>query len=165
MVDDLEPGFPHLLAALDTFQARVGEALAARAPAVGIRIRGSHGRILHLLAPEGTRPSDLAEGWISRQAVGQRVRELVDLGLVAVEPDPDDRRATLVRRTSTGDEVRDRTLAAALEVEQELRELVGEERWSAFREVLDELAWPLAPALLVERRREQVDPTPKARSG
>ena len=152
MVDEIaEPAFPHLLAALDTFQARVGGALAARAGSVGVRLRGSHGRILNLLAPEGTRPSRLAEGWISKQAVGMRVQELVRMGLVVVEPDPADRRARLVRCTAEGDQVRDRTLAMADDIERELRDQVGDARYEAFRSVLDELAWPSAPQLLLER--------------
>lgn len=154
VVDDLEPPtFPHLLAALDAFQARLGAELSARAEAAGVRIRGSHGRILHLLSPAGTRPSQLADGWISKQAVGKRIQELAGMGLVVVEPDPEDRRASLVRRTPDGDAVRDRTLAAVVGLEQELREEVGDERYRAFRGVLDELAWPHAPPLLVEHVR------------
>lgn len=154
MVDDLgEPAFPHLLAALDTFEARIADALVERAPLVGVRLRGSHGRILHLLGPAGTRPSQLAEGWISKQAVGMRVQELVRMGLVVVEPDPADRRASLVRRTPEGDGVRDRTLAVAHDIERQLRDEIGAERYDAFRLVLDELAWPRAPRLLVDRIR------------
>lgn len=151
MVDEAT-GFPHLLAALEAFQWRVSAELASRASSVGVRLRGSHGRILDLLAPEGTRPSRLSEGWISKQAVGQRVQELVRMGLVVVEPDPADRRATLVRRTAEGDEVHARTLAMAGDLERALAAEVGERRWHAFREVMDELAWPHAPALLLERR-------------
>ncbi len=147
------PAFPHLLAALDAFQARVADGLQARADSVAVRLRGSHGRILHLVDPEGTRPSQLAEGWISKQAVGMRVHELVRMGLVVVEPDPADRRATLVRRTASGDEVRDRTSAIAVDIERELRDQVGAARYDAFRSVLDELAWPSAPDLLVARVR------------
>ncbi len=154
MVDEMpEPAFPHLLAALDTFQARISAGLAARAESVGVRLRGSHGRILALLDPDGTRPSQLAEGWISKQAVGMRVQELVRMGLVVVASDPADRRATLVRRTPAGDEVRTRTLAVAIDIERELREEVGAARYDAFRSVLDELAWPWAPDLLVAQVR------------
>ena len=158
VVDEPEPAFPHLLAALDTLQARVAAGLQARADSVGVRLRGSHGRILHLLAPDGTRPSQLADGWISKQAVGMRVQELVQMGLVAVAPDPADRRATLVRRTPAGDRIRDRTLAVALDIERELRAEVGAERYDAFRSVLDALAWPCAPDLLVDRAREVAPP-------
>lgn len=152
MVDEPDGPFPHLLAALDALQACVGAEMSARAGVVGVRLRGSHGRILHLLAPEGSRPSQLAEGWISKQAVGKRVQELVALGLVSVAPDPTDRRATLVRRTAAGDAVRDRTFAVALDVERALRERVGEARWRAFRSVVDELGAPHAPALLARQR-------------
>lgn len=152
MVDQVvEPSFPHLLAALDTFQTRVSAGLQARADSVGVRLRGSHGRILHLLDPAGTRPSQLAEGWISKQAVGMRIKELERMGLVVVEPDPADRRATLVRRTPEGERVRDRTSAVAVDIERELREQVGAGRYDTFRSVLDELAWPCAPELLVAR--------------
>jgi DNA-binding MarR family transcriptional regulator len=152
MVDEnVGPAFPHLLAALDTLQTRVGAALGERAGSMGVRLRGSHGRILNLLAPAGTRPSQLADGWISKQAVGMRVQELVRMGLVVVEPDPADRRAHLVRRTPEGDRIRDRTLAMADDIERELREQVGDARYEAFRSVLDELAWPFAPQLLLDR--------------
>lgn len=154
MVDDSVPTFPHLLAALDTFLTRLGAELGARADAIGVRFRGSHGRILHLLAPEGTRPARLAEGWISKQAIGKRIRELVELGLVEVVADPADRRATLVRRTPEGDAVIGRAWAAIHEIEAQLRADVGEERWEVFRGVLDELAWPWAPPLLHERLRD-----------
>ena len=152
MVDQIgEPAFPHLLASLDTLMARLGGALGERADVIGVRLRGSHGRILNLLAPEGTRPSHLAAGWISKQAVAMRVQELVRMGLAVVEPDPADRRATLVRRTPEGDAVRDRTLAVVRDIERELREEVGETRYEAFRSVLEELAWPHAPQLLLDR--------------
>lgn len=152
MVDQFgEPAFPHLLASLDTLMARLGAALGERAGAIGVQLRGSHGRILNLLAPEGTRPSRIAAGWISKQAVGMRVQELVRMGLVVVEPDPADRRATLVRRTPEGDAVCDRTLVVVLDIERELREEVGEARFEAFRSVLEELAWPYAPPLLLDR--------------
>lgn len=159
MVDEnVVPGLPHLLAALDAFQARVGAAVGDRAGSLGVRLRGSHGRILNLLAPTGTRPSQLAEGWISKQAVGMRVQELERMGLVVVERDPADRRATLVRRTPEGDRMRDRTLAMAADIERELREQVGAARYEVFRSVLDDLARPFAPRLLLQRT-ERSDPT------
>ena len=153
MVDDLaEPAFPHLFAALDTLLARLGAELGARRGS-DVVLRGSHGRILNLLAPGGTRPARLAEGWISKQAIGMRIQELVSLGLVVVEPDPSDRRATLVRCTQAGEEVRDRTLESIVDIERTLRAQVGDDRYEVFRSVLDELAWPAAPPLLLERVR------------
>lgn len=155
MVDEVgEPAFPHLFAALDTLLGRLGADLGARRGG-DVVLRGSHGRILGLLAPEGTRPARLAEGWISKQAIGMRVQELVSLGLVAVEPDPADRRATLVRCTPAGEQVRDRTHGWIADIERSLAEQVGADRYEVFRSVLDELAWPAAPVLLVEQVRSR----------
>ena len=153
MVDEiLEPAFPHVFASVDTLMARLGAELGARR-GDGVRLRSSHGRILTLLAPDGTRPARLAEGWISKQAIAMRIQELVAMGLVVVERDPADRRSTVARRTPAGDEVRTRTLDALDDVERALREEVGDDRYETFRSVLDQLAWPAAPPLLVERAR------------
>lgn len=97
-------------------------------------------RHLSLLPREGARPSALAEGWISKQAVSKRIQEMAAAGLVSIEPDPDDRRATIVRRTTEGDRVRSLAHAAIADIEATLAGEVGAERYRVFREVLDELA-------------------------
>ena len=103
-------------------------------------MRASHARLLHLVPPEGARPSELAQGWISKQAVGQRLREMVEGGLVTVEPDPHDGRASVVRRTPEGDRTLTLVLRELAELEVELAREVGERRYRTFRAVLDELA-------------------------
>jgi DNA-binding MarR family transcriptional regulator len=130
----------HILATLSLVERRCGEAMAARMAPHGVTMRGSHARLLDIVPPDGARPSELAQGWISKQAVGKRIHEMVEAGLVTVGPDPRDGRASVVRRTPEGD----RTLAlverevAALE--SELAREVGERRYRTFRAVLDELA-------------------------
>lgn len=133
---------PHLFAALDALQRRLGPEISARMRPHGAELRGSHGRILGLLPPEGARPSALAEGWISKQAIGKRIQELVESGLVSVEPDPDDRRATIVRRTAEGTRLRAVAKKEIAEIEASLAAEVGAKRYRLFREVLDELAAP-----------------------
>lgn len=143
MVDDVEaadPSLPHLFAALDALQRRLGLEMTSRMRPHGARLRGSHGRILGLLPPEGARPSALAEGWISKQAVGKRIQELAAAGLVAIERDPGDRRATIVRRTAEGNRLRSAANEAIAEIEARLAAEVGAERYRLFRDVLDELA-------------------------
>jgi DNA-binding MarR family transcriptional regulator len=135
-----DPPLPHLLAALDAFQRRLGPEISSRMPPHGPRLRGSHGRILGLLPPEGARPSALAEGWISKQAVGKRIQEMAGAGLVAIEPDPDDRRAMIVRRTAEGNRLRSAANEAIAQLEASLAAEVGAERYRLFRDVLDELA-------------------------
>lgn len=137
-----DPPLPHLFAALDALQRRLGPEISARMRPHGAALRGSHGRILGLLPPEGARPSALAEGWISKQAIGKRIQELAASGLVSVEPDPDDRRATIVRRTAEGTRLRAVAKKEIAEIEASLSAEVGAERYRLFREVLDELAAP-----------------------
>ncbi len=150
MVDErgASPPVPHVVAGVDALQRRIGGALTERLTAMRIALRGSHGRILSLVGPDGTRPSVLAQGWVSKQAIGQRISELQELGLVTVHQDPDDRRATVVRRTSEGDRVLTRLTEGIADLERELRDEVGSSRYDVFREVLDELVTDhLPPAL------------------
>ena len=132
---------PHLLAALDGVRTRLRGAMETRAAMAGVSLRGSHARVLYLIGPEGTRQTELAEGaWITKQAIGRRIREMADQGLVSVEPDPDDGRATIVRRTRAGDELRGRVDAMIAEVEHELATIVGADDYRTFRKVADQLA-------------------------
>jgi hypothetical protein len=96
MVDHFDEtnGGGHVLATLTILQWRLGEAMAARMAPHGVVLRGSHARLLHLVAADGARPSELAQGWISKQAVGKRIQEMVQAGLVTVGPDPHDGRAS-----------------------------------------------------------------------
>lgn len=113
--------------------------MAERIRDTGI-LRGSEGRILGLVSPDGSRPTSLAEGsWITKQAIGKRVRELEERGLVEVRPDPADGRAVLVHRTAKGDRVRAGAEAKIAELERDLAAEVGEDRYRTFREVLVEL--------------------------
>ena len=129
----------HLLAVLDGFQRRLGHEVAHRMRDTGV-LRGSEGRILGLIEPDGTRPTALADGsWITKQAIGKRVRELEERGLVAVVPDPEDGRAVLVRRTAKGERVKAKTEERVAALERDLAAEVGADRWKTFLEVLTEL--------------------------
>lgn len=130
---------PHLLMLLEGFQRRLGREMSTRMHGTGI-LRGSEGRILGLIEPEGTRPTSLAEGtWITKQAIGKRVRQLEERGLVAVQSDPDDGRAVRVRRTAKGERVKATTESRIAELELAFAAEVGEERYRTFCEVLAEL--------------------------
>jgi DNA-binding MarR family transcriptional regulator len=130
----------HVLAAIERANRRIDADLRRRRPAGLEGMRGSYGRILDLIGDDGSRPSALAEGsWITKQAVGQRVRELEERGWVTVTPDPADGRAVLVRRTARGDEVRRLARAAISQMESDWAASVGPDRYATFRAVLDEL--------------------------
>jgi DNA-binding MarR family transcriptional regulator len=65
---------------------------------------------------------------------------MVGAGLVAVEPDPGDGRARIVRRTHQGDRALALIMRELAGLEAELSREVGERRYRTFRAVLDELA-------------------------
>ena len=65
--------------------------------------RLAHTTLLPHIDLDGTRQTEIARrAGVSKQAVGQLVDELVALGMLAREPDPDDGRAHLVRFTDEG---------------------------------------------------------------
>ena len=140
MVDQIADDAPHVLAAMEWVDRRVAADMLRLMPEVHRDVRGSHGRILDMVDDEGSRPSDLAEGaWITKQAISKRIRELEELGWVSVEPDPNDRRATVVRRTPAGDEVRRAARGAIEAMEGEWASQVGAQRYATFRQVMAEL--------------------------
>jgi DNA-binding MarR family transcriptional regulator len=104
-------------------------------------IKPSHNAVVAHL-PSGTprRAADLAAAaGMTRQSMGELVRELVDLGLVEMVPDPDDRRAKLVSWTEEGLSMArtgKRHLAA---IEQRLEAEFGED-YEAARRVLERVA-------------------------
>jgi DNA-binding MarR family transcriptional regulator len=66
--------------------------------------RPAHNAVFATLwAPEGERTVDLAHrAGVTRQSMGEVVRDLVGLGILEMIPDPADRRAKLVRFTDEG---------------------------------------------------------------
>ena len=149
---------PHAVAAVEGLTRRMGRDLRRLVDGFAPGLRGSSGRLLALIGEGGTRPSVLADGaLISKQAVGQRLREMEDVGLVVLLPDPDDGRAVLARRTAEGDEILRRLNAAIADLEAEWAAVAGAERYAIFRNVLDELASPHLSAAV----RTRSDPPPR----
>ena len=140
VVDDLSAADRvHVLAALGALDRRIDRDMRHLRSPEAAGLRGSHGRILSEIGEEGSRPSALAAGWISKQAIGQRIRELERRGWVAVSPDPSDGRAVLVHRTEAGERVRQAAVAAIAAMEERWAAAVGAERYATFRAVLDDL--------------------------
>ena len=85
---------------------RIRRVIHERARAVHEDLQPSAYLLLAWLAEEGpVRASAVAESFgIDKGAISRQIQHLVDLGLVAREPDPDDGRATLV--TASEDAVR-----------------------------------------------------------
>ncbi len=64
-------------------------------------IKHAHNAVFATLLVTGNRATDMADrAGITRQSMGEIIRELVGLGILEMKPDPDDRRAKLVSYTA-----------------------------------------------------------------
>jgi DNA-binding MarR family transcriptional regulator len=93
--------------------------------------------------PEGARPSELAARLrVSKQAVNHLLGRLEQLGYLARERDPDDRRSRRVTVTRRGEHAIQTIRTAVAEVEHEWEEKLGAARFARLRGLLTELQSP-----------------------
>lgn len=140
---------PDLLASIDTPLARLllkafrgfeERLLQHLADAGHDDVSASHIHLLRHLDPGGLRMSQLAaDAGLSKQAVSQLVRPLIQRDLVALTPDPDDGRAKRVVWTDHGQLVLQAAIRAATEIESDYIDLLGEETYLATRTTLERL--------------------------
>ena len=105
------------------------EASVGRVQAFEPRFTVAHTSLFPHLDLEGTRPSDLASRLgISKQAVGQLVQELVEMGTLEKVPDPADGRAKLVVFTDEGREAMLRGLGVLKGVEHDVARHLGDQQ-------------------------------------
>lgn len=103
-------------------------------------IREGHGCVFGFIEPEGSRLTFLAEtSGLTKQAVGEAVDDLEQLGYVERVPDPTDGRAKIVRLTAEGAEARAAGRAILDGVEASWAAELGEERVAAMRQTLEEI--------------------------
>ena len=102
--------------------------------------RPAHNVVFGRLPLEGAHTSDLAmRAGVTRQSMGELVREMVDLGILQMTPDPEDRRAKLVTYTPAGLAQARRGRAHILGLEQRFAEEFGAEEYQTARDVLARL--------------------------
>lgn len=101
------------------------------------RLRSAHTRLFPHVALEGTRPSEVARRLgVSKQAVGQLLDELIEMGVFEKIADPDDRRAVRIRWSARGRQAMLHGLGVLGGLERELAEALGDEGMSALRALL-----------------------------
>ena len=84
------------------------------------------------------RPSDIARNLgISRQAIHSTINQMVELGVVALEPDPDDRRHMIVSLTETGARMRQDAQRAMDQLADQLADRLGHDRFDALLATLE----------------------------
>ncbi len=118
---------------------RVGRALtvdlvSAAAERGFPEVRLSHNAVFATLQAEGSRVSDMAaRAGITKQSMAAIVKDLEEVGLVTVSPDPADGRAKVVQYTDRGWECVRGGKAYLREVEDALASLIGRERLAELR--------------------------------
>jgi DNA-binding MarR family transcriptional regulator len=103
-------------------------------------LRPVHQPILRDVLTSSLRPSELgARLGLSKQAANDLVREFEAKGYITLEPDRDDGRAKRIVATERGWQASDTAQASSTAVGRRWAELVGDERYAVFEEVLREI--------------------------
>ena len=104
-------------------------------------LRPSHGNVMEQLELEdGLRLTDLASrAGITAQSMGELVDDLEVKGYVERRPDPGDRRAKRIHLTERGRKNALVAKRATADVEDQLAELLGDERYYLLRGILEDI--------------------------
>jgi DNA-binding MarR family transcriptional regulator len=105
----------------------------------GTALARSQALVFSHLDAEGTRPAEIARrAGISRQAVGQTVAQMRELGLVKLAQDPTNRRARLVQPTAKGRRALERSGSGSAAAEKVLSRRIGAARVKSLRDALEQ---------------------------
>lgn len=74
---------------------------------------------------------------VSKQAIQQALRSMVDNGLVTIDPDPDNGRQRLIRVTRRGEAMRDIARSGLQALQSELERRIGKDRLEALHDALN----------------------------
>ena len=104
----------------------------------GVEIRAAHTTLFpHIDVTRGSRLTDLAQVLgVSKQAVGQLVDELCEMGVLERRPDLDDGRAKRVCYTDSGRQGLFEGLAILREEEQAMEQTLGADRFQQLHQML-----------------------------
>ena len=103
-------------------------------------IRPGHGRVFRFVEPDGSRLTDIAErAGLTKQAMGELVSDLEQLGHVERYSCPQDGRAKIITLTDRGRAAVEAAERIFADIESRWAERVGEERMASLRATLAEL--------------------------
>ncbi len=123
-------------------------------------IRLVHGCVFRHMRESGLRLTEIAErGNMTKQSAGEVVDDLVARGYVERVPDPDDRRAKIVRFTERGEAAQSYGFHLLAEIEKRWGERYGAERIAGLRATLEGIAAVEAPFAV----SEPAEPEPAVR--
>lgn len=109
-------------------------------------IKQTHNAVFATLGPEGMRSVDLAARLgVTRQSMGEIVREMVALGILEMRPDPTDRRAKLVVYSEEGLRIAAEGFAHIQDLDRRFVAEFGEQNYQTARQVLRRVAQMATP--------------------
>jgi DNA-binding MarR family transcriptional regulator len=109
-------------------------------------IKPAHNFLFAILGDDGDRAASLAaRAGITRQSMGEVIRDLVDLGILEMVPDPEDGRAKIVRYTLEGKAFASEGYRHLHELEKLFQKEFGAD-YEATREVLERVVGLLSEA-------------------
>src|SRR5215207_2003028 len=120
-------------------------------------IRPTHGCVFRFVRDEGMRLTDLAtHAGMTKQSTGEVVDSLVGLGYAERIPDPEDRRAKLIRLTERGAEAQRFGFDLFARLEERWKERFGAEQIDLLRETLEEIVAVKRPEAVPELARAEL---------
>ncbi|WP_433166447.1 MarR family winged helix-turn-helix transcriptional regulator [Kribbella sp. CA-247076] len=106
-----------------------------------LELKPAHNVVFATLTRDGSRAADMAaRAGITRQSMGEVIRELVALDILEMRPDPEDGRAKLVTYTEHGIEVASDGYNHLKDLEERFAAEFGEEDYNTARDVLARIA-------------------------
>ena len=118
-------------------------------------------QMMILVAAGITRPIEISKALdLSRQAINQTTKNLVERGLIQVVPDPDDRRCKVLTFAPTGEAMRKDARATMELMDRELVARLGEKTMGALYEAIDR-DWGDTPVFDPKIQETEASPAPK----
>lgn len=146
------PGPPHkpLIALVDRLNRAMQLDMVRAGHAAGFtELKQAHNSVFGTLSGQhGNHTADLAaRSGITRQSMGEVVRDLMSLGIVEMTVDPEDRRAKLVTYTEYGLGVARAGRQHIADLEERFAEEFGEDEYALVRAVLARVVDLLEPGV------------------
>ena len=125
---------------LQAFQCLIDQLVADLHQAGYLDIRSAHSRVFEHLPAKGARVARMAEAaQMTQQSMTELVEYLEKLGYLERLPDPDDRRAKLVRLTDTGTKLSAKGRESMRKIDASWEARLGHDRMHEMRSALIEV--------------------------
>jgi DNA-binding MarR family transcriptional regulator len=135
------PEHPPLIALVDRANRALQSDMVRQAHLRGYpQVKQAHNAVFSTLGGGGARASEMAErAGITRQSMGEIIRDMVELGILEMQTDPADRRAKLVTYTPAGIELTTSGYQHILDQEERFAEALGSGDYELVRAGLERI--------------------------